>query len=911
MQDLKICKVCRSDESDGPLFYPCACKGSIRYVHDKCLQTWISHSKSTSCEVCKCTYKFAPLYKSGTPNVLSFTDLFLGIFKMMIKIVKKIFRLLLIALCWGGFVPFMTSRVYYFFLDKSVPLTGTQFITDIAAGFIGTALMLGGLMALVFLADFLGSLNLTERFLLDHEHVPVDALILDEAARGADDLPNEAPLNDPEPLEHEQQADVVERGDGVANGEEEAIAEPQQQRVEPVVANPRDDNGEANANADAVANGEVANPVVPEEAIHQPAQQQQRAPNENDNVLNFDDALFGFLNIVNQRDRDEAQDVQGLDFVFGLRRPISKMILCAFTVIFLNASLMSVFVLLPTFAGKLVKRYVGEDRLALSSVTNWDLEITVILGYFIIIFMVTFYLLAATLKQRYFGNISNNEKVFIGIIIFFYTAVKVGILNFIEIAIFPLFNSYLIMLSVQPLFHSTEVDLNYIRSNIFFCWMVGAFFNALLGLFIRHLRGFLRKDVLWMFRNTNDPGESLIREIIKSSFVHYLLILCKSAVKYFITIFVLVYIPVRIIDLLFAPLFPLNLLQVKPIDEDMGLFDIAFFHLFVPVNLKIFQPLNVLGKMCKSWVLAVGVHFGIGEYLFGPPDNARQADESIELPDQFALRIASFLGLSWLAYLLFTIAMFPIPLYIGRIALSGFDFSDLYATVAGLYVVCGSAFGLYKIVNFYYKGEATTMQQVTEWATILGKIVIVGFYWFGVIPAMLAVIFFEVMYVPLRVDANQSPAKTPMKLYPFAVLTLNFWYRFVMLLDAPSGFRQKFQKVHDNGWQINLGETFTDIFIPIVSKLLVLICLPYVVNKTILPYLVPDASQWEIYTPLIIVKLIMSYYTLLETKTQAIALHQYIKDKKYLVGNQLQNASDEPESNEAQQQEQEQQQEAV
>lgn len=55
----------------------------------------------------------------------------------------------------------------------------------------------------------------------------------------------------------------------------------------------------------------------------------------------------------------------------------------------------------------------------------------------------------------------------------------------------------------------------------------------------------------------------------------------------------------------------------------------------------------------------------------------------------------------------------------------------------------------------------------------------------------------------------------------------------------------------------------------------------------------------------------MSYYTLLETKTQAIALHQYIKDKKYLVGNQLQNASDEPESNEAQQQEQEQQQEAV
>lgn len=59
-KDLRICKVCRSDETDGPLFYPCACKGSIRYVHEQCLQTWISHSNTKMCEVCKCQYKFAP-----------------------------------------------------------------------------------------------------------------------------------------------------------------------------------------------------------------------------------------------------------------------------------------------------------------------------------------------------------------------------------------------------------------------------------------------------------------------------------------------------------------------------------------------------------------------------------------------------------------------------------------------------------------------------------------------------------------------------------------------------------------------------------------------------------------------------------------------------------------------------------
>jgi hypothetical protein len=78
--------------------------------------------------------------------------LFLGVFKMMIKIVKKLFRLCLVALCWGVFVPFATSRLYYFYLDKSVPITGTQLATDLACGFVATILMMGGLMALVFLA---------------------------------------------------------------------------------------------------------------------------------------------------------------------------------------------------------------------------------------------------------------------------------------------------------------------------------------------------------------------------------------------------------------------------------------------------------------------------------------------------------------------------------------------------------------------------------------------------------------------------------------------------------------------------------------------------------------------------------------------------------------------------------------
>jgi hypothetical protein len=35
-------------------------KGSIKYIHSDCLITWISHSKSKFCELCKTPYAFQP-----------------------------------------------------------------------------------------------------------------------------------------------------------------------------------------------------------------------------------------------------------------------------------------------------------------------------------------------------------------------------------------------------------------------------------------------------------------------------------------------------------------------------------------------------------------------------------------------------------------------------------------------------------------------------------------------------------------------------------------------------------------------------------------------------------------------------------------------------------------------------------
>jgi hypothetical protein len=47
-----VCRICRMvAEQDNPLFFPCKCSGSIRYVHEQCLKEWLNHSGNTHCEV--------------------------------------------------------------------------------------------------------------------------------------------------------------------------------------------------------------------------------------------------------------------------------------------------------------------------------------------------------------------------------------------------------------------------------------------------------------------------------------------------------------------------------------------------------------------------------------------------------------------------------------------------------------------------------------------------------------------------------------------------------------------------------------------------------------------------------------------------------------------------------------------
>ncbi|EDW05952.1 E3 ubiquitin-protein ligase MARCHF11 isoform X2 [Drosophila mojavensis] len=51
------CRICRWHRSDMEIINcPCKCKGSVGYIHLKCLKRWIMHRRDNRCEICNAPY---------------------------------------------------------------------------------------------------------------------------------------------------------------------------------------------------------------------------------------------------------------------------------------------------------------------------------------------------------------------------------------------------------------------------------------------------------------------------------------------------------------------------------------------------------------------------------------------------------------------------------------------------------------------------------------------------------------------------------------------------------------------------------------------------------------------------------------------------------------------------------------
>lgn len=71
LEESDTCRICRGEgTTDEPLFHPCKCSGSIKFVHQECLMEWLGHSHKKHCELCKTPFRFTKLYHPHMPQSL-------------------------------------------------------------------------------------------------------------------------------------------------------------------------------------------------------------------------------------------------------------------------------------------------------------------------------------------------------------------------------------------------------------------------------------------------------------------------------------------------------------------------------------------------------------------------------------------------------------------------------------------------------------------------------------------------------------------------------------------------------------------------------------------------------------------------------------------------------------------------
>ncbi len=110
------CRICRGEATPKePLFYPCKCSGSIKYVHQDCLMEWLSHSQKKHCELCKTPFRFTKLYSSSMPRKLPTLVFLSHLVKYFVRNMLLWLRVMLVFSVWMVVLPILTRWEWSFF----------------------------------------------------------------------------------------------------------------------------------------------------------------------------------------------------------------------------------------------------------------------------------------------------------------------------------------------------------------------------------------------------------------------------------------------------------------------------------------------------------------------------------------------------------------------------------------------------------------------------------------------------------------------------------------------------------------------------------------------------------------------------------------------------------------------------
>ncbi|KAI8038972.1 E3 ubiquitin-protein ligase MARCHF6 [Drosophila gunungcola] len=589
MDDLSgdICRVCRCEaQSDRPLFYPCICTGSIKYIHQDCLMQWMRYSHKEYCELCGYRFSFQPIYAPDMPRVLPLKDVLVGLMSAVLEGARCWLHYSLVGMAWFGVVPLSAYRTYrYLFRASSFDMILTLPFDIFSMENLAADAFRGCFVVTCTLLSFIGLVWLREQIL------------------------------------HGGGPDWLERDDAPLQAAA-AAANPAQAPVAEVAAPPlpQDDNNNGNdAPQDVPMDNEGPAPVDNEDGAAQEAAPAAAVPAP---AVDADADEQNW----NPMEWDRAAEELTWERLLGLDGSL-VFLEHVFWIISLNTMFIFTFAFCPYCVGNFI----------LSSMDLLQPEKPLLHFHGLITTLFGYCCIGLTLVVlHFFARVFRLRRVcwFIGLC---YIVVKVSLLSVVEIGVLPLICGWWLDICSLPLLDASLKDRKASfkaapGTSLFVHWMFGMVYVYYFAAFISLLREVLRPGVLWIFRNVNDPDFSPIQEMIHVPIVRHIRRLVASAMIFGFAVLLMLWLPIRILQVAWPNFLPYALsgdAEVNDLSLQLLLLQIVLPGFFEQTQTRIW-----LKGLLRIWCTAVAWLLGIRSYLLPAPEpepeNPAAGEEGVE-----------------------------------------------------------------------------------------------------------------------------------------------------------------------------------------------------------------------------------------------------------------------------------------
>ncbi|XP_004059081.1 E3 ubiquitin-protein ligase MARCHF6 [Gorilla gorilla gorilla] len=883
-----ICRVCRSEGTpEKPLYHPCVCTGSIKFIHQECLVQWLKHSRKEYCELCKHRFAFTPIYSPDMPSRLPIQDIFAGLVTSIGTAIRYWFHYTLVAFAWLGVVPLTACRIYKCLFTGSVSSLLTLPLDMLSTENLLADCLQGCFVVTCTLCAFISLVWLREQIV--HGGAPI---WLEHAAppfNAAGHHQNEAP----------------------AGG-----------------------NGAENVAADQPANPPAENAVVGE---NPDAQDDQAEEEEEDNEEEDDagvedaaDANNGAQDDMNWNalEWDRAAEELTWERMLGLDGSL-VFLEHVFWVVSLNTLFILVFAFCPYHIGHFSLVGLGFEEHVQAS--HFEGLITTIVGYILLaITLIICHGLATLVKFH-------RSRRLLGVC---YIVVKVSLLVVVEIGVFPLICGWWLDICSLEMFDATLKDreLSFQSApgtTMFLHWLVGMVYVFYFASFILLLREVLRPGVLWFLRNLNDPDFNPVQEMIHLPIYRHLRRFILSVIVFGSIVLLMLWLPIRIIKSVLPNFLPYNVMLYSDAPVSELSLELLLLQVVLPALLEQGHTRQWLKGLVRAWTVTAGYLLDLHSYLLGDQEeNESSANQQVNnnqharnnnaipvvgeglhaahqailqqggpvgfqpyrRPLNFPLRIFLLIVFMCITLLIASLICLTLPVFAGRWLMSFWTgtakIHELYTAACGLYVCWLTIRAVTVMVAWMPQGRRVIFQKVKEWSLMIMKTLIVAVLLAGVVPLLLGLLFELVIVAPLRVPLDQTPLFYPWQDWALGVLHAKI-IAAITLMGPQWWLKTVIEQVYANGIRnIDLHYIVRKLAAPVISVLLLSLCVPYVIASGVVPLLGVTAEMQNlvhrrIYPFLLMVVVLMAILSF--QVRQFKRLYEHIKNDKYLVGQRLVN----------------------